>query len=97
MIVFAAISEATWGFLGVLVANAVILAGLFVRSGRTSTAVGQINRAVNHQPEGSPTLVERVGRIETETTAHRHWEHLAFNAIADEIGVELPPHPKECP
>lgn len=98
----AAVSEATWAFLGVLITQAVIFAGLFVRSTRTGRDVAQINRAVNHQPDGSPTLVERVGRIEartevieSDTKAHRDWEHSAFSAIADQIGVALPPHPKE--
>jgi hypothetical protein len=99
-VIIAAVSEATWGFLGVLVANAVILAGLFLRQGKQSYKVDQINKAVNHQPEGSPTLVERVGTVEQlaaelaeETAAHRTWEHKAFTAIAEQIGVTLPPLP----
>jgi hypothetical protein len=89
------LSDAGWGFLGIAITQLVIFAALFVRSGRTGREVSQINRAVNHQPDGSPTLVERVGRIEDETIAHRRWEHEAFSAIATEIGVTLPDHPKE--
>lgn len=98
----AAVSDSTWTFLGVLITNVVILVGLFVRQGKQGTKVEQINRAVNHQPAGSPTLVDRVGAVEklaadlaSDTAVHRDWERQVFIAIADEIGVKLPPLPKK--
>lgn len=99
---YAAISEATWAFLGVLVTNAVILAGLFIRQGKQARSVEQINRAVNHQPEGSATLVERVGTLEDltdtivdETRIHRSWEWNALGALAHHVGCVLPVEPEE--
>lgn len=90
-----AMSEGAWGFLGLLVAQSVALTALLINARRTRQDVKQVNRAVNHQPEGAPTLVERVGRIEKETSAHRTWEHAAFHALARHVGCELPPSPEE--
>jgi len=95
-------SPAAWAFLGVMVSQGVVLAGMFVQQRRTAAEVSQVNRAVNHQPDGSATLVQRVGAIETqlddfktETGVNREWEHKAFRALAKEVGCVLPPHPRE--
>jgi hypothetical protein len=84
-------SNGFWAFSGIAVTQLVILAGMLINGRR----VKQVNRAVNHQPEGSLTLVERVGRIERETTAHRDWESEVFHLIAGQIGVTLPSNPKK--
>ena len=70
---------------------------LYIRQGRMSTSVDQINRSVNHQPLDGPTLVERVIAIEHDTAIHRRWEHKAFGMIATQVGCVLPPHPSEEP
>lgn len=95
-------SPAAWTFWGLVIpaflGNAVALTALFVRAGRTATEVAQVNRAVNHQPPGAPTLVERVEKLEVhreETHEHWRWERRALAAIARNTGTVLPPHPRE--
>ena len=94
----AAISEGTWAFLGVLVTNMVVLVGLFLRVSKQSKSVEQINRAVNHQSEDAPTLIERVVKVESrteelawETSKHRQWQARVFTALARHVGMALPP------
>lgn len=96
------VSAAAWSFLGVLVTQLVVLTGLFVQQRRQGHSVDQINRAVNHQPDEEPTLVQRVRNVEErteelakQTRTHRDWEHKAFAALAIHVGCHLPPHPKE--
>ena len=94
----AAISEGTWAFLGVLVTNMVVLVGLFLRVNKQAKSVEQINRAVNHQGDEAPTLIERVVRVEArteelavETVKHRQWQARVFTALARHVGMTLPP------
>jgi hypothetical protein len=97
--IVAGISEGTWAFLGVLVANAVLLFGLFYRQSGMRVAVDQINTAVNHQPEGDPTLIERVITLELQAQnghLHRDWEREAFQLLAHEVGAHLPEYPDDC-
>lgn len=82
-----------WVFAGVVAATTVPAWLAYLNGRRNRTDVIAINRAVNHRPEGSPTLVERVGIIETETAAHRLWEKHAFTTIATQVGCTLPPYP----
>jgi hypothetical protein len=78
--VLAAISEGTWAFLGVLVANIVLLIGLFYRQGAMRQGIDRIDTAVNHQAEGEPTLVERVANVERAVaSAQVHWERTSLN------------------
>jgi len=95
-----ALSEAGWAFFGIVVVQFFALAGLYMQSRRTGTEVKQVNRAVNHQPEGSATLVQRVGSIEdeiasfkAETAEHRRWEHRLFQSMGSHVGFTVPPHP----
>ena len=58
----------------------------------------QINHAVNHVPAGSPTLIQRVVQLEehhARQKRHAEWEAQAICAIARQIGVILPEHPKD--
>jgi hypothetical protein len=98
-IVIAAVSEGTWTFLGILVTNAVLLAGLFWRQKGMKLGIEQINTAVNHQEEGEPTLVERVVRLEKAANAshlHRDWEREAFQTLARHVGAHLNEYPTDC-
>lgn len=95
-----AVSDAAWGFFGVFVTAfaSIVLALMTVlrRQVRMSTAVAEINRAVNHQPTDGPTLVERVISVERrqeEASAHRLWEVTAFSHLAHHVGCVLPPYP----
>jgi hypothetical protein len=84
-----AISEAGWGFLGVLTTQTVILIGLLINSHRTRRNSEQINRAVNHVPPGSPTLIARVVSVEK----NQDWQGDCIIAIAQHVGAHLPPKP----
>lgn len=95
-------SPAAWGFFGLMVTQGVVLVGILRQQRRTGHEVSQVNRAVNDQPVGVATLVERVGvigddveQIKGETVAHREWERKVFIALAKEVGVELPRHPSD--
>lgn len=91
-------SPAAWGFLGLLVTQVVILAGMMLNrrdAKHTRSEVSQINRAVNHQPAAAPTLVQRVERIERTIAAHRQWEVDAITSIANHVGADIPPEPKD--
>jgi hypothetical protein len=97
-----AVSEAGWAFLGIVVVQFFALAGLYVQSRKTSTGVAEVNRAVNHQPTGSATLVQRVGSSEdeiasfkAETAEHRRWEHRLFRSMGNHVGFTVPAHPTE--
>jgi hypothetical protein len=84
-----AISEAGWGFLGVLATQTVILVSLLINSHRTRRNSEQINRAVNHVPPGSPTLIARVVSVEK----NQDWQGECIVAIARHVGATLPPKP----
>jgi hypothetical protein len=89
-----AVSDAAWGFFAAFVTGfctvIVALITLLIRQSRTSSSIEQINRAVNHQGDDAPTLVERVVTIERETALHRQWEHKVFTALAVHVGFTLP-------
>jgi hypothetical protein len=98
----AGISEGTWAFLGVFITNVVVLVGLFYRQGKQGRSVDQINRAVNHQSDDQPTLIERVVTVERrteeiaeDTREHREWEYGVFSAIASHVGLKLPKHHRD--
>lgn len=69
------------------------MAGLETKLEAVDGKVDQINTAVNHVPEGSRTLVQRVTTIESETRAHRAWETEVFRTIAAQIGCDIPEAP----
>jgi hypothetical protein len=65
--------------------------------------VKQVNRAVNHVPNGTPSLIQRVMTLEQtvdEIAAygkrHREWTVNALTLIADDTGITLTP-PEEQP
>ena len=65
-----------------------------IRVSRIETGVAQVNRAVNHVPEGSPTLVQRVTR-EAETNRKRwDWTCESVTAIGREVGATLQSPPE---
>lgn len=90
-----ALSDAAWGFLGLLVFHAAALIALLINSHRTRVSINDVNRAVNHQPVGSPTLVERVGSIERDYASHRCWVQTSLRAVAAQVGTSLPPNPHQ--
>jgi hypothetical protein len=53
----------------------------------------QINTAVNHQPTGARTLVQRMIDVEQELRVHRAWEAQAMHTIAEHLGIPLDPPP----
>jgi hypothetical protein len=74
------------------------------RQRRVTTAINQINTAVNHQDVGAPTLVERVIALETHMhrADHRHvdhtaWLHTSMCMIAKQVGCVIEPAPAERP
>ena len=98
MIAVLALSEPGWAFLGLLVVQVFAFAALFVRQGKTSTSIAQINTAVNHQGSDQPTLVQRVAnleRSEQSAVVHRVWERDALCSLAREVGCHLPAYPHD--
>lgn len=71
------------------------LPGLKATVAAIDTKVDQINTAVNHQPEGESTLVQRVQLIERDSKAHRRWEAEVMALIGAQLGIEIPPPPQE--
>lgn len=55
--------------------------------------IKQINTAVNHQGPNEPTLIQRVKNIESQSESHALWEIEVFNAIAKQLGIEVPKPP----
>lgn len=56
----------------------------------------KINAAVNSVPEGTPTLVQRIGVLEQGHEAlidHQRWEADALCRMATRIGIPLAPPP----
>jgi hypothetical protein len=69
------------------------LPGMKTKLDALDEKVDQINTAVNHQPEGSSTLVQRVQTIESDQRDHRRWEGQVMALIADQLGIRIPPPP----
>lgn len=88
--------EGAYGLAGIIVAALIAPTWLgWWNSRKTVRHAAQINRAVNHVPDGEPTLIERVVHLEAEVDQHRRWERSAFGALAHHVGCELPPHPDD--
>lgn len=100
-----ALSEPGWTVVGILVTTtiapiAVAVVGRILNSkiSTVQTEVTTIGKAVNHVPEGEPTLVKRVSSIEQENKNYRAYEMQVFQLLAEQLGVELPkyePHKEE--
>lgn len=60
---------------------------------RTWSKVKVIDRAVNHVPPGTPTLISQVSELRQAEC----WNRQAVQMIAARLGVDLPPHPSEHP
>lgn len=59
---------------------------------QTHVEVQQVNRAVNHVgPDDPAPLIQRVRDLE----ANDQWHRDAFRLLAENLGVDLPPHPKD--
>lgn len=58
-----------------------------------SAKLDQINIAVNHQPAGARTLVQRLIDVEQEERVHRAWAAQAMHTIAEHLGIPLDPPP----
>jgi hypothetical protein len=56
-------------------------------------SVAEVNKAVNHQKTGEPTLVDRVKNIEArlqEGNKNFYYQNECLRAIANHVGLELP-------
>lgn len=60
---------------------------------RTRKEIRQINRAVNHQGDDQPTLIQRVIRLEENQAIHTSWTEEALKSVAAQIGAQLPERP----
>ena len=76
---------------GFVVAVALKKSRIEASLGPLSVEVSQINKAVNHVEPGEAPLIQRVRDLE----ASDKWKNDALVAIAHQLGVHLPPHPKE--
>ena len=72
----------------------VLLTVLMRRQAKDSKQITAVNNAVNHVPEGSFTLIQRVSRIEQDTVVHREWVHGELTTVANQVGSSLPPRPE---
>lgn len=77
----------------VVVAVISALSAMYIAT-RSRKEIKQINTAVNHQGPNEPTLIERVKRIENQNASHTLWEIKVFNAIAKQLGIEVPQPPE---
>jgi len=64
-----------------------------VIASRNRQAIQRIDRAVNHQPDDAPTLIQRVVRLEENQEVHAVWTQTVLEAVAHEVGVAIPPRP----
>ncbi len=69
------------------------LTGTWVAA-RNRKAIQQINRAVNHRPNGEPTLIQRVVRLEQNSSLHAEWSAQVLVAVAEQVGVDIPARPE---
>jgi hypothetical protein len=60
---------------------------------KISRGVASVERSVNHVAHGSPTLIQRVTRMEDASEARWGWTADSVESIAREVGAELPPKP----
>lgn len=95
-----ATQDAVWAFFGVFVTSVssiiVALIAVLVRQGRMRISVDAINRAVNHQGDDEPTLIERIIAVEKVThhgLLHRDWERKSLTTLAHHVGARLDPYP----
>lgn len=86
---------------GVALTQAVVVFGI-IYAGRNARAARTIaestNNAVNHVPEGSPTLIQQVqehGRILRRHTRHNEWSATVLQEVARQAGVGVPPLPTD--
>ena len=66
---------------------------VLVRQKATHTTLKEIDRAVNNQPVGTPTIVQRVASIERHVRVHHQWQTECVSAISVQLGVRLPVPP----
>jgi tetrahydromethanopterin S-methyltransferase subunit G len=57
--------------------------------------VDQINTAVNHQPIGAATLVQRVQQIEQHMRETSAWQTEVMVLLGKQLGVDIPPPPHQ--
>jgi LPS O-antigen subunit length determinant protein (WzzB/FepE family) len=66
---------------------------------QTHTEVQQVNKAVNHVgPDDSAPLIQRVRDLEAhadDLEEHTRWHRQVLALLALNLGVDLPPHPKD--
>lgn len=75
------------GFFGLLTA-------VLVQQRKTYREVKAVNKAVNNVPEGTPTLVQRVARLERRSDIQTRWLGDVLTLLAAQLGVSLPPQPE---
>lgn len=82
----------------VVVAVISLIAGwVTVVGARTRKEIRQINRAVNHQGDNQPTLIQRVIHLEQNQAIHAAWTADVLMSLCAQIGASLPPRPKVNP
>lgn len=93
------LSEAAYVLIGTVVTQIVVLFGIIygARNARRARIVAEsTNNAVNHVPEGQPTLIQQVqehGRILRRHSQHHEWSAQVLQEMARQTGVPVPPLP----
>lgn len=96
-----AVDDGTKLLIGTLITQAVVVFGIIYagRNARRARVVAEsTNNAVNHVPDGQPTLIQQVqehGRILRRHTKHNEWSATVLQEVARQAGVGVPPLPSD--
>lgn len=94
------LSDGGWQFAGVLVVQATVVFGIWyaAHNARRARKVAEsTNEAVNHVPEGTPTLIQQVqhhGHVLRKIEAHQEWQAGVLLEVARQAGVAVPALPQ---
>lgn len=93
------VSEAGWQFAGVVVVQLTVVFGIWYaahNARRARKVIESTNEAVNHVPEGTPTLIQQVlhhGMVLRKIEAHQQWQAGVLLEVARQAGVVVPALP----
>lgn len=93
------IDQGAYILAGVIITQGVVVFGIVYAAHNAKKArvvAESTNNAVNHVPEGTPTLIQQVqehGRILQKHGAYHEWQTDVLREVARQAGVVVPPLP----